>query len=70
MSDVKWLTPEQVAQDPRLPGRNADWVRKMLRGGKLRGSLLDGRWYVPEDAIPEMFETATNDTRKRRRRAS
>lgn len=64
----RWLTPEQVAADPRLPRGNADWVRKQLRAGKLRGSLVDGRWYVREDAIDEMFETATNDTRKRRRR--
>lgn len=71
MSDVRWLTPEQVAADPRLPGRNADWVRKMLRAGKMRGSLIDGRWYVPEDAIAEMFESGTNQpTRKRRRRAA
>lgn len=70
MSDKKWLTPEQVAQDPRLPRATGDWVRKMLRKGHLRGAQLNGRWYVEETAIGEMFETATNDTRKRRRRAS
>lgn len=66
---MKWLTPEQVAADPRLPRGNADWVRKQLRSGRLRGSLIDGRWYVPEDSIEEMLQSGTNDTRRRRKRA-
>lgn len=66
----RWLTPEQVAEDPRLPRGNADWVRKQLRAGQLRGSLLDGRWYIEESAIDEMFAAKTNDTRRRRKRAS
>ena len=64
------LTPEQVAEDPRLPRGNADWVRKQLRAGRLRGSQINGRWYVEEGAIDEMFEAASNDTRRRRKRAS
>jgi hypothetical protein len=64
----RWLTPEQVAADPRLPRGNADWVRKQLRAGRLRGSLIDGRWYVAESAIDEMFTSADNDPRKRKRR--
>jgi hypothetical protein len=67
---MKWLTPEQVAADPRLPRGNADWVRKQLRSGRLRGSLIDGRWYVPEDSIEEMLQSGTNDTRRRRRRSA
>lgn len=67
---MKWLTPEQVAADPRLPRGNADWVRKQLRAGRLRGSLIDGRWYVPEDSIEEMLQSGTNDTRRRRKRAA
>ena len=69
MSD-KWLTPEQVAADPRLPRFNADWVRKQLRAGRLRGSLVGNRWLVPEDAVDELLEAGSNDTRRRRRRAS
>lgn len=70
MSDTKWLTPEQVAADPRLPRFNADWVRKQLRAGRLRGSLVGNRWLVPEDAIDDLLSAGSNDTRKRRRRAS
>ena len=65
---ARWLTPEQVAQDPRLPRRNADWVRKQLKRGSLRGSRVDGRWYVPEDAIDEMFEAKTNRPRGKKKR--
>ena len=67
---MKWLTPEQVAADPRLPRGNADWVRKQLRSGRLRGSQIDGRWYIPEDSIEEMLQSGTNDTRRRRKRAA
>lgn len=67
---TRWLTPEQVAQDPRLPRGNADWVRKQLRRGTLRGSLVDGRWFVPEGAVDEMLNAASNETRRRRKRAS
>lgn len=66
---TRWLTPEQVAQDPRLPRFNADWVRKQLRAGKLRGSLTGNRWLVPEDAIDELLEAHTNQPRGKKRRA-
>ena len=45
---MNWLTPEQVAQDPRLPIGNADWVRKQLNAGRLEGSKVGGRWLVRE----------------------
>lgn len=71
MSELKWQTPEQAATDPRYPNLgNVDWFRKQLRAGRLRGSLVSGRWYIPDGAVAEMLEAATNDTRKRRRRAS
>lgn len=68
---MKWLTPEQVAADPRLPRFNADWVRKQLRKGTLRGSRAGGRWLVPEDAVDDMLADASNQqTRRRKRRAA
>lgn len=67
---MRWLTPEQVAEDPRLPHFNADWVRAQLRKGKLRGSQVGRRWLIPEDAIEEMIAAADNQPRKKRRRAA
>lgn len=61
---ARWLTPEQVAKDPRLPLGNADWVRRQLRRGTLRGSLVDGRWLVPEGAVEEMLEAKSNQPRR------
>jgi hypothetical protein len=70
MSEIQWQTPKQVAADPRysILG-NADWFLKQLRKGNLRGSQINGRWYIPEGAVTEMLEAGTNDTRKRRKRA-
>jgi excisionase family DNA binding protein len=67
---TKWLTPEQVAADPRLPRYNADWIRKQLRSGNLRGSRPGGRWLIPEDAIDEMLERKSNVVRRKKKRAS
>lgn len=63
-----YLTPEQAAE--LLPFGNADWVRMQLRGGRLRGSKVAGRWLVEESAITEMVEAGTNSTRRRRRRSA
>lgn len=67
---MKWLTPEQVAEDPRVPLGNADWVRSQLRKGRLRGSLINRRWLIPEDALDEMLEAANNQPRRKRRRSA
>lgn len=66
---TRWLTPEQAAKDPRLPRGNADWIRRQLRKGKLRGSLIGNRWFVPEDAIDELLEANTNQPRGKKKRA-
>lgn len=70
MSETRWLTPEQVATDPRLPRFNADWVRRQLRAGRLRGSLVGNRWLVPADAIDELLEAQTNQPRGKKRRSA
>lgn len=67
---MRWLTPEQVASDPRIPHFNADWVRKQLRAGRLRGSNVGNRWLIPEGALDELLASNSNDTRRRKRRAS
>ena len=67
---MNWLTPEQVAQDPRLPIGNADWVRKQLNAGRLEGSKVGGRWLVREDAIDTMLNGASNVARRRKKRAA
>lgn len=68
MSDQKWLTPEQVADDPRIPHFNADWIRRQLRKGRLRGSLVGNRWLIPDGALSEMLEAHTNQPRPKKKR--
>jgi hypothetical protein len=67
---MKWMTPEQVAADPTIPVGNADWIRKQLRKGALRGSRTGGRWLVPEGAVEEMLEKHSNVVRRRKKRAA
>lgn len=71
----EWMTADQVAS--KLPRGNADWVRRELREGRLRGSKVRGTWYVEPDAVREMLESASNDparsksaTSRRRRQRS
>lgn len=71
---LEWLTPEQVAE--KLPRGNADWVRKQLRTGRLRGSKVAGSWYIELAAVREMLEAGSNSTarpatsRRRRQRVT
>lgn len=69
------LTTEQAEQV--APYFKADWYRRQLRAGTLRGSKVGGRWFVEESAIEELFETGSNrpkrteaSTRRRRKRAA
>lgn len=72
--DVVWLTLEEAEQ--RKPYYKADWYRRQLRAGKIRGSKVGGRWFVEESAIEELFNAGSNSpgrteasTRRRRKRA-
>lgn len=52
--EQEWLTPAEVAQRLKV---NEQSVRKWLRDGKLRGSLLGRVWRVSPTAVVE-FMTA------------
>jgi excisionase family DNA binding protein len=52
--EQEWLTPAEVAQRLKV---NEQSVRKWLRDGKLRGSLLGRVWRVSPAAVTE-FMTA------------
>lgn len=65
---TNYLSPEQAAD--RLPRFKAEWFRQQLRRGALRGSKVGGRWLIEESALTELVEAGSNDTRRRRRRAS
>lgn len=67
---MKWYTPEQIANDPRLPYGNADWVRAQLRRGRLEGSLVGNRWLIPEGALDAMLDAGKNQPRRKRRRSA
>jgi hypothetical protein len=69
------LTLEEA--EKRAPYFSADWYRRQLRAGKIRGSKVGGRWFVEESAIEELFANGSNrperteaSTRRRRRRAA
>lgn len=69
------LTLEQAELAP--PYYKADWYRRQLRAGKIRGSKVGGRWFVEQSAIQELFDKGSNlpkrndaATRRRRRRAA
>jgi hypothetical protein len=70
MSEIQWQTPEQVAQDPRVPHFNAAKIRQLLRKGTLRGSQVGNRWFVPTGALDEMLEAHTNQPRAKKKRAA
>jgi hypothetical protein len=63
---TNYLTPEDAAN--LLPFGNADWIRRQLRAGNLRGSKVSGRWLVEAAAIDDMVKAGTNSTTRRRRR--
>lgn len=72
---MDFLSPEEFAA--QLSGRghkvSAYWVREELKAGRVRGSKIRRRWFVPEDALDELVKTTSNQaapTRRRRKRAS
>lgn len=68
MSD--WITPQRAAELYPMLG-NADWFRKQLRLGVLRGSKPGKGWVTTTAAVEDFVEGHSNTTaRRRRRRAS
>ena len=59
MADDRILTVDEVAERLRL---EPETVRRMLRDGRLRGSLLSRRagWRVQESALRELLDRTEN----------
>lgn len=51
--EQEWLTPEEVAQRLKI---NEQTIRKWLREGRLRGSLLGRVWRVSPTALTEFMQ--------------
>jgi len=52
-----YLTIQEVAELARCEHRT---VRRAIRSGELRASLIGGRWIVRTDAVEDWFETRAN----------
>lgn len=69
---MNYLDPDEVAIRLSSDKRKVSghWVRRELGAGRMRGSKVRGRWFVPEDAVGELMDRASNQPapRKRRRR--
>lgn len=50
--EQEWFTPEEIAQRLKV---NQQSVRKWLREGRLRGSLLGRVWRVSSAALDEFM---------------
>lgn len=55
---MNYLSPEEFAD--RLPGVSATWVRRELVAGRIRGSKIGSRWFIPEDALSELVSKTSN----------
>ena len=60
MVQEDWLTAEQVAQ--RMGLKNAETVRRWLRSGKLRGTLISDRmgWRVRPADLERFIDARTH----------
>lgn len=52
------LTPDEFAE--RLPGASGWWVRQQLNAGKIRGSKIGNRWFIPESSLAELVADNSN----------
>jgi excisionase family DNA binding protein len=52
-----YLTIQEVAELARCEHRT---VRRAIRSGDLKASLIGGRWIVRTDAVEEWFDTRAN----------
>lgn len=52
-----YLTVQEVAELARCEHRT---VRRAIRNGQLKASLIGGRWIVRESAVQEWFDACAN----------
>jgi len=52
-----YLTIQEVAELARCEHRT---IRRAIRSGELKASLIGGRWIVRADAVDEWFEARAN----------
>ncbi len=57
MSSSPYLTVQEVAELARCEHRT---VRRAIRDGRLKASLIGGRWIVKDSAVEEWFELCAN----------
>src|SRR4051794_8064002 len=57
MESSPYLTVQEVAELARCEHRT---VRRAIRTGELKASLIGGRWIVRDSAVDEWFEACAN----------
>lgn len=77
---TEWITPRQVAEDPRLPVGNLDFVYRALKSGQLEGSRIGGRivngkqvggrWVTTWEAVEAWISAGSNSVRRRKNRGA
>ena len=60
MSSSPYLTVQEVAELARCEHRT---VRRAIRDGQLRASLVGGRWIVKDTAVEEWIDSCANGHR-------
>lgn len=63
---MDYLSPDEFAE--RLPRVSGWWVRQELNAGRIRGSKIGRRWFIPEDALEELVQVNSNREAPRKRR--
>lgn len=66
MNRPNLLNPKQFAA--LIPGASDYWVRQELNAGRIRGSKIGRRWYIPEDSLTELVTATSNREAPRKRR--
>jgi excisionase family DNA binding protein len=67
VSSSPYLTVQEVAELARCEHRT---VRRAIRDGQLKASLIGGRWIVKDSAVEDWFELCANSREPVRARPS
>ncbi len=67
VSSSPYLTVHEVAELARCEHRT---VRRAIRDGELKASLIGGRWIVKDSAVEEWFELCANSRPPMRARSA